>query len=326
MTMEIFEQTSPVLQIENLCKHYKKDVLVNDHVSLSLNEGEIFGLLGPNGAGKTTLINQIIGLVKPDSGKITLDGIDVIKNPGYARQACSFQAQSQVPISGLTARQAIELVGEIRGGDKANMRRKATELMDSLEITECENQTGETFSGGFRRLVAFCMAAVVPGRMVILDEPTNDVDPLRRRLLWKQIRNLAESGSTVLLVTHNVMEAERAVDRLAVMDKAKVLQIGRTAEIKNYNDQHIRIELVFEPHIASVKMPDYLIRPLLHGNRLVAGLAEQNVTAAIEWASDLKKEGYLEEFSLGPTTLEDAYVRIIGRQDVLAISEGGESQ
>ena len=217
-----FIMTDWVLLIDNLCKSYVKGKPVNDHISLALGRGEIFGLLGPNGAGKTTLVSQIIGLAKPDSGRITIDDIDIIAKPDYARQACSFQAQTQVPINGLTAIQAIELVGRVRGGDTKIVRARAQELLHHLEMEEWTKKSAETFSGGMRRLVAFCMAAVEPGKIVILDEPTNDIDPLRRRLLWQEVRNLVAMGSSVLLVTHNVLEAERAVDRLAIIDKGKV--------------------------------------------------------------------------------------------------------
>ena len=118
-----------VLLIDNLCKSYVKGKLVNDHISLSLGRGEIFGLLGPNGAGKTTLVSQIIGLAKPDTGRITIDNVDIVAKPGYARQACSFQAQTQVPINGLTAIQAVELVGRIRGGDTKTVQTRAHELL-----------------------------------------------------------------------------------------------------------------------------------------------------------------------------------------------------
>ena len=180
-----------VLNINNLYKSYIKGKLVNDNISLALGTGEIFGLLGPNGAGKTTLVSQIIGLAKPDSGSITIDGVDIIAKPGYARQACSFQAQTQVPINGLTAVQAIELVGRVRGGDTKTVRTRAKELLHNLEMEEWTTKPAETFSGGMRRLVAFCMAAVMPGRIVILDEPTNDIDINTLRALEEGLENFA---------------------------------------------------------------------------------------------------------------------------------------
>ena len=104
-----------LLEITDLVKVFNKNIRANDGISLNIEKGEVFGLLGPNGAGKTTMVNQIIGLLMPTSGSISINGIDVVSKPDYARQTCSFQAQTQVPIAGLTAVQAIELVGLIRG-------------------------------------------------------------------------------------------------------------------------------------------------------------------------------------------------------------------
>ena len=246
-----------VLKAESLCKSYIKGKLVNDHISLSLGHGEIFGLLGPNGAGKTTLVSQIIGLAKPDTGSISIDDVDIVAKPGYARQACSFQAQTQVPINGLTAKQAIELVGRVRGSDAKTVRVRTQELLKNLEMEEWAAKSAETFSGGMRRLVAFCMAAVAPGRIVILDEPTNDIDPLRRRLLWQEVRTLVATGSAVLLVTHNVLEAERAVDRLAIIDKGKVVSMGTPAALKGNGGLNMRFELTLEPRADVPNTPEY---------------------------------------------------------------------
>ena len=155
MSEKIQETGNMVLNIDNLCKSYVKGKLVNDHLSLSLNRGEIFGLLGPNGASKTTLVSQIIGLAKPDYGNISINGVDIVAKPGYARQACSFQAQTQVPINGLTAQQAIELVGRVRGGDAKTVCARAKRLLKNLDMEEWTTKSAETFSGGMRRLVHF---------------------------------------------------------------------------------------------------------------------------------------------------------------------------
>jgi ABC-2 type transport system ATP-binding protein len=304
-----------VLRMENLCKSYVKGKSVNDNISLALGRGEIFGLLGPNGAGKTTLVSQIIGLAKPDSGSITIDGVNIIAKPGYARQACSFQAQTQVPINGLTAKQAIELVGLVRGGDAKTVHTRAQQLLKNLEMEEWTAKSAETFSGGMRRLVAFCMAAVVPGRIVILDEPTNDIDPLRRRLLWQEVRTLITMGSSVLLVTHNVMEAERAVDRLAIIDKGKVVSMGTPASLKGNDGQNMRFELILEPRADVPDIPGYLKNTVITGRRLIGRLRESDVTAAIQWARSLKEQGIAEEYSVGPASLEDVYLKVVGRSD-----------
>ena len=306
-----------LLEVENLVKQYKKGPLANDNISLSIEQGEVFGLLGPNGAGKTTLVNQIIGLKAPTAGSIRIDGIDVVANPDFARQNCSFQAQTQVPIAGLTAIQAIELVGQIRGGEKKLVHEKAIQLIKNLEIGEWVNKMGANLSGGVRRIVAFCMAVVVPGRIVILDEPTNDIDPVRRRLLWKEVSTIAETGSAVLLVTHNVLEAERAVNRLAIIDEGRIIGIGTAADLKGQDKNIMRIEIVLEPGVETPNYPEYISHVVTSSRRLIAEVREQNVSEAIDWAKSLKEKGIVEEYLIGPTTLEDAYVRMVGRLDVL---------
>lgn len=301
-----------VLKIESLCKSYKKGVMVNDHVSLSLNRGEVFGLLGPNGAGKTTLVSQIIGLTRPDSGRVEIDGVDIVANPAFAREVCSYQAQTQVPINGLTARQAIELVGRLRGGNSKQVGLRSEELLNHLEMREWGRKPAETFSGGMRRLVAFCMAAVEPGRVVILDEPTNDIDPLRRLLLWQEVRGLVAMGSTVLLVTHNILEAERAVDRLAIMDGGKVVAAGTPASLKGNGSAHMRLELTLEPRASLPPSPDLLKDVVVTGRRMIGRLAESDISSAIQWARDLKDKGIIEEYSVGPITLDDVYLKLVG--------------
>ena len=310
-----------LLEIQNVTKVYKGKVKANDNISLSIEEGEVFGLLGPNGAGKTTLVNQIIGLTIPTSGSITINGVDVIANPGYARESCSFQAQVQAPISGLTAFQAIELVGRIRGGKASEVRKRTMDLIERLEIGEWQKTMGLTISGGVRRLVAFCMAAVTPGKIVMLDEPTNDIDPLRRRLLWQEVQALAKQGSSVLLITHNVLEAERVVDRLAIIDQGKVRGMGTPASLKEVEGDVMRLELILEPGAVKPELPDYLHQSVIINRRIVGRVNPADIPAAIGWSRGLKDGGTIEEFSLGPATLEDVYVRLVKNPDETANHE-----
>src|SRR5918994_6143538 len=221
-----------LLTITKLQKTYRGGVRANDGVTLSAEAGQVYGVLGHNGAGKTTLVNQVVGLVKPDAGSIVIDGHDVVADPGFARRVCSIEPQSQVPINGMTPRQAISLVGRLRGRSSHDVVRRSTDLIDALEIGEWADTDGARLSGGVKRLVSFCMAAVVPGRVVMLDEPTNDVDPVRRRHLWAQVRALADEGAAVLLVAHNVIEAERSVDRLVILDEGEVIVEGTPRELK----------------------------------------------------------------------------------------------
>ncbi len=309
-----------LLSVERITKEYKPGVRANDGISLTVEAGEVYGLLGPNGAGKTTLVNQIVGLVKPTSGSIFLNGVEITKSPQYAREVSSFQPQTQVPIDGLTAEQSIDLVGRMRGGEAGDVRARSAALIRDLEIGDWAQARGETLSGGVRRLVAFCMAAVVPGKLIILDEPTNDVDPLRRRLLWEQVRTMADQGSAVLLVTHNVLEAERSVDRLAIIDQGRLLSEGTPGSMKEESAGFLRMELTLEPNVQLRTTPDFLLNPVNGGRRLVASFKEADVGVVVEWASRLRQSRIVEEFSVGPATLEDAYMRKVGRAEITEIN------
>lgn len=303
-----------LLEIEHLTKVYRGGVRANDDISLAVEAGEVFGLLGPNGAGKTTLVSQVLGSVLPSAGSITIDGVDIVRQPALARKACSYQPQASVPVDGTSPLEAIELVGRIRGENKANVRRRARELIDVLQLGQWADML-TPLSGGVARLVAFCMAAIVPGKIVVLDEPTNDIDPLRRKLLWQQVRALANDGSAVLLVTHNVLEAERCVDRLAIIDSGRVVLSGTAASLKAEQGRSLRLELVLEAGIAEPPHPPYLHRAALSGRRLIGEIDMSFLSEAIAWAGELRDTRVVEEFSVGPITLEDVYVRQVASTD-----------
>ena len=314
-----------LLHVEDLVKVYRRGVRANDGISLTVPAGVVYGLLGHNGAGKTTLVNQIVGLLRPSSGTIMVDGRDAIADPGHARRACSFQAQAQVPIDGLTPRQAIDLVGRLRGGANADVRARCAGLIDALDLGEWRDTDGARLSGGVKRLVSFAMAAVVPGRLVMLDEPTDDVDPVRRRLLWRQVRALADGGSAVLLVTHNVVEAERSVDRLAILDRGRVIVEGSPGELKARLGDDLRLEVVLEPGVEAPEAP-FATRFVASGSRVLFHVPMAHAGEAVAWAEAHQRADRIEEFSLGPATLEDVYLELVGRAHAPAGEEGGDGR
>ena len=302
-----------LLEVEAVTKRYRRgSTPANDGIDLVVDAGQVYGLLGHNGAGKTTLVNQIVGLMKPDSGSIRISGRNVVAEPGFARLVCSIQPQAQVPINGLAPRQAIETLGRLRGGSAATVRARTDQLLEALALGEWAGMDGARLSGGVKRLVSFCMAAVTPGRLVMLDEPTNDVDPVRRRLLWAQVRALADEGSAVLLVTHNVVEAERSVDRLAILDHGSVLTEGTPADLKAGVADGLHLELVLEPGAEAPVPPPFAISCVATANRVVATVPASMGGEAATWAGNLRRAGRIEEYSLAPATLEDAYVALVG--------------
>jgi len=299
------------LEIRRLRKTYGTDVVANDDISLDVRPGEVFGLLGPNGAGKTTLVNQCIGLLKPTAGTIQMGEVDLVARPAAARQLCSYLPQAPLPIDSFSVEQAVRLVGQIRGGGADAVRRRADELIETLELTEWRSKLGRKLSGGVLRLVGFLTAAVWPGRILILDEPTNDVDPLRRRLLWHEIRRIADNGTSVMLVTHNVLEAERVVDRLAVIDGAKIVAEGTPAALKTRFQGQLRLKVQLEPAAERPDAPGFARQFAVVGRRLLVAIDEAATLEAIEWARALVRHGIAEEYELAPPTLEDTYVSLI---------------
>jgi ABC-2 type transport system ATP-binding protein len=304
-----------LLEIDTVTKRFRSGVLANDAVSMDVDAGEVYGLLGPNGAGKTTLVSQLLGLLVPDAGRIHIAGDDVVAAPDLARRLCSYQPQAAAPVAGLSARQAIELVGRIRGGSKGDVRRRANELIDALDLSDVASRQ-VPMSGGMARLTGFCMAAAVPGRVVVLDEPTNDVDPLRRRALWDCIRALADNGAAVLLVTHNVLEAERCVDRLAILDGGRVLATGTPAGLKSGLAAPLRLECTIEPELPMPVPPTEFGPTGVVGRRLITQVELRDVAPAVAWAKAQQDAGAIAEFAVVPASLEDVYASWVEPQKV----------
>lgn len=296
-------------RVEGLTKRFGA-LVANDDITLRVGAGEVYGLLGPNGAGKSTLVKQTIGLLMPTAGSIRLGPYDLVSSPDAARQLCSYLPQAQMPIEAFRVHEAIELAGRIRGGQRKDMSARTAALIEALDIGEWRNALGQKLSGGVKRLVGFCMAAVCPGRLVILDEPTNDVDPLRRRLLWGEIRALGAEGCAVLLVTHNVLEAEKSVDRLAVISKGRLVAEGTPSSLKSADRSEMRLQVMLSPGEETPSLPPWAGVSTRVGHNLVTTIAETDAGAGIAWAASLIDAGVAEEYALSATTLEDAYIRL----------------
>lgn len=292
-------------------------VQANDGVSMEVMAGQVVGLLGHNGAGKSTLVNQVVGLLRPDSGAIHLCGVDAVADPAAARALTSVQAQANVPISGLTPLRAIELVGRIRGLAAPASRSRARDLVAALDLEEWARVRAEKVSGGVARLTAFAMCAVVPGRLVILDEPTNDVDPVRRRLLWEQIRVLADRGAAVLVVTHNVTEAEGVVDRVLVLDRGRVIASGTPAALVQDHDGAFVLE-VDAAAGRELVWPDGLHPRRRDAVRTLLPVPAPRSAECVAWAAHELEAGRIQRYALSPTSLEDVYISLVGQRAEVA--------
>lgn len=305
---------STTLTIRGVRKRYRgrNGTLANDGIDLDVQAGTVVGLLGHNGAGKTTLVNQVVGIVRPDEGTITVDGVDAVASPHLARELVSVQAQANVPITGLTPRRAIELVGRIRGGERADVQARTADILDLLDLGPWADTPAQKISGGVARLTAFGMATVVPGRLIVLDEPTNDVDPVRRRLLWTRIRTLADAGAAVLLVTHNVREAERVVDHLAVLDHGRVVAAGTPADLAAGVRGSLTVELDLNGE--TPRWPAVLDSVEVTGLRAVGQVAARDAASVVGWAQAEVEAHRLERYAVVPASLEDVYISLVGSE------------
>lgn len=309
-----------VLVVEAVTKRFG-EVVANDRLSLRVRPGEVLGLLGHNGAGKTTLVSQIIGLLRPDAGTIRVAGIDAVAHPAAARRHVALQAQGQAPLDGLTPRMAIELAGRVRGLTPPAAREAATDLATQLDIEPWLDRRalpdGRGVSGGVRRLTSFATTVVAPTPLVVLDEPTNDIDAMRRRKLWDAVRALSDRGSGVLLVTHNVAEAERVVDDLVILDQGAVVATGSPSKLRGSSD-HLRLELELHPdgdRGSLDRIPFPVVRVVRTGRRALVTLGETEAASAVAWASALRDSRRLEGYALTPATLEDAYIAVTASQE-----------
>ncbi len=298
------------LAVRQLTKTYPDGTVANDNIDLSVPAGTVCALLGPNGAGKSTLVSQIIGLLAPTAGTITIDGHDVVTDDRVARRLCSFQPQAQMSLDGLTPRTAIQLVGRLRGGTHGAVRERTAALIEALDLTEFADTGGAHLSGGVKRLTGFAMAAVIPGRLVLLDEPTNDVDPIRRRLLWNQVRALADEGSAVVVATHNLDEVESVADRFVVVSHGRIVGDVASGSAAGSNDRlhvalNIRRGCVLPP-------PPPTISRLATSNGQVTGLVtELEVLEVLGWAESLRMQGLVSGYEVGSPTLDDVYTQLV---------------
>ncbi len=220
-----------VIETHDVVRHFG-DVRAVDGVSISVASGEVFGLLGPNGAGKTTLVRMLSTLLAPTSGTCLIGGIDVRVDPMAVRALIGLAGQSAAVDDMLTGRENLEIVGRLYQLPGSEADRRATEILERLSLTEAADRLVRTYSGGMRRRIDLGASLVGRPQILILDEPTTGLDPRSRLELWELIQDLVDEGTTVLLTTQYLEEADELADRLAVLDQGKIIAEGTPDQLK----------------------------------------------------------------------------------------------
>ncbi|MGV9271384.1 ATP-binding cassette domain-containing protein [Kitasatospora sp. NPDC003701] len=222
---------APAIQAENLVKTFG-DVRALDGVSLDVPEGTVLGLLGPNGAGKTTTVRVLTTLLHPDSGRAVVAGVDVLRHPNKVRSLIGLSGQYAAVDEYLTGFENLQMVGELYQMTGRAAKARALELLEWFNLADAKDRTAKTYSGGMRRRLDLAAALVVRPPVMFLDEPTTGLDPRNRLALWEVIETLVEQGTTLLLTTQYLEEADRLAHDIAVVDHGRVIARGSADELK----------------------------------------------------------------------------------------------
>ena len=290
-------------------------------LDLRIRAGSVYGLLGPNGAGKTTTIRILATLLKPDAGTATVLGHDVTRQSDAVRQKVSLTGQYASVDEDLTGHENLVLVGRLIGLTWSQARQRASELLEAFGLAEAARRQVRTDSGGMRRRIDIAASLVATPEVLFLDEPTSGLDPRSRNQVWDIVRAIAAQGTTVLLTTQYLEEADRLAERLAVIDKGKLLAEGTSRELKasvGGNALHVSLRRPEQQGAARDLIANTLgngILPAGEASMVSARIADAGQAAQI--LAVLAQQGIaVSEFTVGSPSLDDVFFALTGHAAV----------
>jgi ABC-2 type transport system ATP-binding protein len=303
---------------EELVKTYDKGkVRALDNLSLDVEEGTVLGVLGPNGAGKTTTVRILSTLLRPDSGRAMVAGIDVIKHPDKVREVIGLSGQYAAVDEILTGYDNLLMFGQLYHLGKKNAVIRANELLERFNLTEAAKRPIKTYSGGMRRRLDLAASLIVKPKVLFLDEPTTGLDPRGRQEMWGVIQELVKGGVTLLLTTQYLEEADQLADEIAVIDTGKVIARG-TSDVLKKQVGGERLEVVVESaHIAKtmqiVAAVSGLTPTLDEGLRMISAPVSTGSKALFEVLKTLDEAGiHALDVGLKRPSLDDVFLSLTG--------------
>ncbi|RCG20518.1 ATP-binding cassette domain-containing protein [Streptomyces diacarni] len=299
------------------------DVRALDGVDLDVPESTVLGLLGPNGAGKTTAVRVLTTLLRPDAGKAVVAGTDVLKNPTAVRRSIGLSGQFAAVDEYLTGRENLQMVGQLYQMSGRDAKKRAKELLERFHLADAADRTAKTYSGGMRRRLDLAAALVVSPPVMFMDEPTTGLDPRNRQQLWEVVEELVAGGTTVLLTTQYLDEADRLAHDIAVVDHGRVIARGTSDQLKAQTGGE-RVEVVVHEreHIPTAReiLESHALRgagresctveehtrkltvPVTGGAKLLAEVIRELDTRGVE----------IDDIGLRRPTLDDVFISLTG--------------
>jgi ABC-2 type transport system ATP-binding protein len=300
------------IEVFRLIKHFG-DIQAVDGISFQVKKGELFGFLGPNGAGKTTTIRLLTGVLKPDGGTVHIMGFDISKDPFEAKMLMGIVPEMSNPYIDLSAWDNLMLMGELYGVPKRKRRQRAAELLELFELQDRKDQKTKGFSKGMKQRLILAMALIHEPKLLFLDEPTSGLDVQSARLIKNLIRELNRNGVTVFLTTHNITEADQMCDRVAIINRGKIVAIDRPEKLRVAIKSSQSVEVTFDKPTDDSELLRYIegvseIRK--EGNKFKLYTDDPgNVACQLVEYANVHKLRVLTLNTLGPS-LEDVFIHL----------------
>lgn len=306
--------TNSIIKVKNIQKRFGSKLAVQG-VSFDIKKGEIFGLLGPNGAGKTTIIRMMTTLLRQDAGTISLNGYDTLTQGRFARQQFSVTGQSAAIDQDLSARENLTIFGRLNGLSKSEARNRATELLIDFDLVNSADQTLATYSGGMRRRLDLAISMISKPDILFLDEPTTGLDPRTRAQMWQAIQKLVAQGSTILLTTQYLEEADHLADRIALIDHGQMKAIGTPIELKQkVGGSQLQLNVTKLEQVDSAKaiFESELGMPVTVDDKMLTVLTDiRKLSAVARILNQLQGAGIsVDSFSVGTPSLDDVFMQL----------------